>query len=264
MERRSKKRECELLYGSDGALISENKVLLEMDTGCGGSLDLLRQLQSRVPAIGACQTWREIARFIRPNTTDDTLRERILAATLQLHRRHRDQQSAQVLVLLMWQVLVRSHRVGWSWDRDGEDLWQNTMLQFLRVLAECDPPCSRVSHLTRVFHKTVGRVRKQYQRAWRLAAAERAMLNAMNANQFVVHHAGFNCVDDEDELQHGLALLHRGVESGLIRETDRDLILTAGQSGISLRNLSKKIGISYDAAKKRRQRAGKRLREFSN
>jgi len=144
-------RKCEI----NGALIAGNKSEIEQATNCDECHDQLSQMQRLEPVLSERRSWPEIAGLMRSNAADNTLKEKILVAALRIHSQHRNRQSTHVLVLLMWHVLVRSHRVAWPWDADVENRWQNTFVQFLRVLAEYDPARETPSHATLLFYKTV-------------------------------------------------------------------------------------------------------------
>jgi hypothetical protein len=228
---------------------------LERELRDDGFRKLLNVLRQGHPFFRRFASWNDVVAFMRQGVSRDPEKDQVLLPILRAHAEDGDPRWRTILLVIFWPGLDAIWRRKWHWDRDPDALWANVVWAFLRSVCRLDPS-KRASRLVQkivndVFHG----LHDDYRRDWRRAARE----VATDPDELAGH-------DVEDERAAAAATLRLEQEAriealkahraaGRISDTDFLLLVGTQVYGRSLADCAHESGLTYEAAKKRQQRA---------
>ncbi len=179
----------------------------------------------------------------------------ILRAIFERHREDGDPAWRTILLLLHWHVLEiiwsRARRL----DDDGEARWANVLWAFLKAVCRLDVRQRPEGIARKIFNDTCHDLRALYRRERFRAGApwpEDDDGNPIDIADWDRGFAEFDKAQDRADLLRRLDQLRR---SGHLPEVDYLLLVGTEVYNRSLQECANETGLSYEAAKKRRQRA---------
>ncbi len=222
---------------------------------------LLEMLRRSERSFRQFQAWSEMIAFMHAGSSRDPRKNDILKAILRRHSEDRDHRWRTILLVIFWPALTSMHWQKRKWDKEKAVLWQNVLWAFLQTVCRIDIKRRDYGLVQKLVNDTAHRLYREYRRKWDQEKLEEEYALEM-------HEALANSVDDKGiaavELQmeqdaeiERLQLLER---TGLISETDLHLIVGTRIYGKSLTESAEEVGLGYQAARKRRQRAEAKIR----
>jgi hypothetical protein len=224
---------------------------------------LLLDLGRAEPAVARFADCRALVAFFHGAGGNHADKDLVLAAIVRAHARDRDPRWRSVLLAAFWpgleSLLVRrSH-----WDQDPDEVWQDLMITFLEVLCRLDPAKRSDRFAQKIVNDTAHRLHDRYERRWRLQAPETAM-----SMKELPRRADPRCtperldasIDLRELQERGTALLQRHREAGTIDDTDMAILVGTRLQGLTVADMAGRLGMTFDCAKKRRQRAEASIR----
>lgn len=216
---------------------------------------MLIELGRRSTFLDGFAGWEDVLDFMRRGTSRDPEKDRVLLPILQAHANDGDPRWRTILLAIFWPALESTCRRKRHWDRDPDALWANVVWAFLRTVCRLDP-AKRASRLVQkivndVFHG----LHDDYRRDWRRAAREVVIDPDELAGRDVEDERGAAAATLrlEQEARIGVLKAHRAAS----RINDPDFLLLLGTQvyGRPLADCARESGMTYEAAKKRQQRA---------
>jgi len=193
---------------------------------------------------------------MRRGSAQDPRKDEVLRPILVAHREDGDRRWRTVLLALFWPGLASIHGQKRSWDLDQEELWHNIVWVFLEVVCRLDPAKRPDRLVQKIYNDTIHHLHDEYRHRWNRASHE----SGVEDERLVVLAGGAEGMDIDDlvlrEAQEvELRRLRGYVALGLLSEPDLYLLVGTRVYGRPLRDCAAEIGLRYQAAKKRRQRA---------
>jgi len=226
---------------------------------------LLQRLRTSERAFRRFRSWESVAVFMRKGASDDPRKDDVLRPILAAHAADRDARWRTILLFLFWSRLKAACIRRSSLDQDAEVLWGNTVWAFLRAVCEWDIARRPDRLFQGITNTTTWRLSREYQRARRRNEIE--MLADPSVIEYLAGetvHPGFAEVDLRDEHEHRTARFSEQLKAGRITEADFHLLVGTLVYGRLLRECAEEIGLNYQLAKKRRQRAELAIRRFES
>lgn len=224
---------------------------------------LLRDLQRRNPFLRQFRAWADVIVFMREGTSQDPCKDEVLRPIFAAHAADQDPCWRAALLAIFWPGLQSIHFRKRRWDPDPEELWHNIAWTFLEVLCRIDLR-SRPERLgQKVINDTAHHLHDEYRRIWDRANRERAAdPGEMEGLSGLVTE--INTVDMElreaQELE--IRRLREHMDAGRITEADYLLLVGTRVYGKPVVDYAREMGLAYQVAKKRRQRAEAAIRRF--
>lgn len=212
------------------------------------------------PGLRAFEGPEQLLAFLWDKRASPVDKDRILAALLRLART--EPLASRVLLRAMlpglkgWaaRLLRRSPEREREPALEREELWQVlfcALLERIKTYPLKDRPGKIAANLILdTLHATVGELKRES------AALEQLGLEAPAEEELVEEEAGPVAAVDVE------APLRRAVAAGAIRQSDAELILETEVHGVPLAEVAERLDVTYNAVKKRRRRAERRLLDF--
>ncbi|MBP9032284.1 MAG: hypothetical protein KBG29_00225 [Pseudomonadales bacterium] len=228
---------------------------LERELQDDGYSKLLNVLRQGHPFFRRFPSWNEVVGFMRQGVFRASEKDQVLLPILQAHAEDGDPRWRTILLVIFWPGLEGIWRRKWHWDRDPDALWANIGWAFLRAVCRLDPS-TRASRLAQkivndVFHG----LHDDYRREWRRAAREVATDPDELADRDVEDQRDAAAAALHMEQQARIEVLRAHRAAGRINDTDFLLLLGTQVYGRPLADCARESGLTYEAAKKRQQRA---------
>jgi len=244
-------------------LREQDRRLIEREVAEAPFVELLRVLHEHAPQFKEFLCWPDVVAFMRKGTSHDSRKNDLLEVILSAYRADRDSRWPTVLLLIFWPGLESIHARKRAWDRDAEELWQNIVWTFLKILCRMDMEKRRHRLVQKIINDTAHHLHDEYRRRWRGSDCE-TLTDLESLDGIAVHHDGFD--DDKlDDLQHQDTEVKRfrwHLEGGRIGEADFQLLVGTRVYGKQVAQYAREHGLNYQVAKKRRQRAEASIRRF--
>lgn len=198
---------------------------------------------------------------MRQGSSRDTRKDLILRPILESHHACPDARWVEILLLIFWPGLHSIIGKMRGRDPDLDALWTNVEWAFTRVIYGLDP-AQRASGLAqKIYNDTAHYIRKEYavqEQRWKCqVSTESPEVDKLLAGD----DPGIADFELRDERDGQSRWLYERCHKGVISEEDRDLIDWTIVYGEPLADYCRRAGITYEVAKKRRQRALRKLRE---
>jgi len=228
---------------------------LESELHGDGYRKLLNILQQEHPFFRQFASWDGVVAFMNQGASRDPEKDQVLLPILLAHAEDGDPRWRTILLVIFWPGLEAIWRRKWHWDRDPDALWANIVWAFLRAVCRLDPS-KRASRLAQkivndVFHG----LHDDYRREWRRAAREVVTDPDELAKHDVQDERGAAAAALRLEQEAHIEVLKAHRAAGRINDPDFLLLLGTQVYGRPLAECARESGITYEAAKKRQQRA---------
>jgi len=224
---------------------------------------LLERLHQEAPFLRGFSTWGDVVAFMRKGTSEDPLKDEVLRPILAAHAEDHDSRWRTILLVIFWpglkSICLRRRRL----DPELGELWANAVWAFLRAVCRLDLAKRPERLVQKLVNDTAGCLRVEYGLARHRAAIEIPtdphLLELLAGG---AEHPGFAEVEFRDEQEGQIRRLREHLEVGRIGDTDFNLLVGTRVYGRLLRECAEEAGLTYEAAKKRRQRAEAAIRPF--
>ncbi len=216
---------------------------------------LLAGLRRQNQAFRTFKAWAEVVSHLQDRTTDGPGRDRILRPLLRANRTEADQRIQTVLLAVFWPGLVSIHRQKRSWDPNPEELWQSILCTFFEVTRRVDVAKRRERYLQKVYNDTVHRLHDRYRRLWNARNHEHAVSPTDLDAVVGADGVDTDSIDLREAQRKKVEHYRQCLHEGWITLEGFRLLLETRVHGKSLVHYARDWRISYEATKKRRQRA---------
>lgn len=221
---------------------------------------LLCQLQKQHALLRGFGDWEEVVAFMREGTSRDPSKNAVLLPIFVAHASDRDPRWRTILFVVFWPALESIHRRKRYWDSDPDALWSNIEWSFLRTVCRLDPSRRRERFVQKVFNDLVHLLHDEYRRAWDQAQQQQA-----TDPEELAEHAEDSwdaAADLRDEQAVRIKHLQTHRDAGRLSDADFLLLVGTHVYGQSLADYARQAGLTYEAAKKRHQRAMRAIGGF--
>ena len=221
---------------------------------------LLGKAQQREPFMRRFKTWHDVVAFMRAGTSVDPDKDHVLRAVLSEHIKDRDPGWRHVLLVIFWPALESIRRQKRHWDADQDELWQNLAWTFLKVVCRVNPETRPNRLVQKIFNDTVHYLYEDYSKQRR--AQEAVVLMDPESMEGVIGPEDIDLASIElrEHQEAATQRLRAYLEEGHITEADFLLLVGTRVYGRSVADYARETGGSYEAMKKRRQRAEAAIR----
>ncbi len=224
---------------------------------------LLRDLQLGNPFLRQFSTWAQIVNFMRAGTSDDPRKDEILRPILAANAARQDSRWRTILLVIFWPGLLSLHFQKRHWDEDRDGLWDNITWTFLNILPRIDVTRRPDRLVQKVINDTAHHLHDEYRRIWdRLEREESVECGELDSVAAGPEDCPFEIVLNREEEELAIRGLRDHVDAGRITEVDLFLIVSTRVYGKQVADCARELGLAYQAAKKRRQRAEEAIRRF--
>jgi hypothetical protein len=207
------------------------------------------------------RTWEQVVASMRRGTSSDPHKDEILRAIFRAHKEDQDPRWRTILLVIFWPGLESLSRRKWQWDDDRDELWQNVLWTFLRVLSRIDVDRRPARLVQKVVNDTIHHVYEEYRRRWRRVRRELASdpddVKWLGGGAINID---IDAIDLRRAHERELTRLRGHLDAGLISESDFLLLVGTRLYGETVAEHAREVGLDYEVAKKRRQRAEARIR----
>ena len=225
---------------------------------------LLRYLQRTDCFLRQFETWADVVAFMREGTSRDPSKNRVLLPILRTHSEDQDPRWRTILLVIFWPGLKSIFYKKRRWDEEEPDeLWQRIFWAFHESICRIDVT-RRSDHLVqRIYNTTIHRLYDEYERTWTRASRE----IATDPGYFEAVVCGANWIDVEAidlraAHEQKINRLREHRDAGRISDANYPLIVGTRLYGETVAEYARRVGLNYEAAKKRRQRAEAAIRRF--
>ena len=224
---------------------------------------LLRNLQRKEPFLRRFATWAAVIAFMRMGTSTDPRKDEILRPIFRRHGEDQDPRWRTILLVIFWPGLESISHRKCHWDGDPDELWQNVVWTFLRVVCRLDINRRPKRLVQKVVNDTIHDLYQGYLRRWkrtnRELLSDPAELAALAGG---VDGIAFEVACLREAHEQAIERLTTHLRAGRITEADFLLLTGTRLYGESVAEYARKAGLDYQVAKKRRQRAEAAMRRF--
>jgi hypothetical protein len=218
--------------------------------------ELLIYLQPRFSFLRRFVAWADVIAFMRSGSSRDPRKDEILRPIFGAHREDSNPRWRTILMTIFWPALKSIHIKKRHWDDDTDELWQNIVWTFLKVVCRVNVERRPNRLVQKVYCETVHHLHDEYQRIWTRAKREPAMdAAAIEALAGAVEGIDFEGIDLRKAHQREVNWLRGHLDAGRITEADFLLLVGTRLYGQSIAEYARGAGLNTEAAKKRRQRA---------
>jgi hypothetical protein len=159
---------------------------------------------------------------------------------------------------MFWPGLLSIHRKKQHWDANPDDLLQNIIWAFFKAVCRIDVDRRKHGLVQKIYNDTCHFLYDEYRHEWdRERAYDPKVLMEIAGGAADI---GFAIVERRIDQDMEISRLKELLQKGLIREVDLHLIVGTRIYGERLTDAAEKLGLNYQAAKKRRQRAEAKIR----
>ena len=251
----------------------EDRERLELEIRGSAYQALLHELQQRHPFLRRFHTWDEVISFMRDETSTDPRKDEVLRPLFEAHAEDADPRWRTILMVIFWPGLESIHWKKRSWDRDPDERWQNIVWTFLQVVCRVDVKRRSDRLASKVINDTFHHLHDEYRRIWdrteRETSVEREELEAfVDTDELNAALAGevmgvnFAALELREAQELEILRLREHLEAGRITEADFLLLVGTRVYGKPVVDYAREMGLAYQVAKKRRQRAEAAIRRF--
>jgi len=226
---------------------------------------LLRALQCDCPFFRRFVTWMDVIGFMWAGTSTDPRKDEILRPIFEAYSKDQDARWHLIILVMFMPALENLHGQKYRWDPDSEELWSNILWTALEVFSRIDIKRRPDRLVQKIYNDTFHRLFEKYLGVWRRSRREVPVdwdeLVALADIREAMAHAGkFECINFfthgfREEKENEIRQLLKHLEAGRITEDDFLLLVGTKVYDGSIATYAPKVGLSYEAAKKRRQRA---------
>lgn len=234
---------------------NRDRIALEREVCRPAYAPLLAALQQRTPEVAELSSWPAVAAFVQERGVRGYDADAVLRPIVEIHLTTVDNKASTVLLLICMQELAGIHRARRHWKPGTRKRWQLICECFLRSLQRLDP-AQRTERLgQKLLNDTARSLYDECARDWVRNARFETVDPDILAATVGIEDAAFDDVDRRHLRDQTDRRVRSAVKSGAICRRDSYLILGTRIYGVRLGGAAEQLGIGYEAAKKRRQRA---------
>ena len=217
---------------------------------------LLQQLQQEYPFYRNFANWSDVLSFMRKGTSDDPLKDEVLRPILAAHAGDNDHHWRTVLLVIFWPGLKSLCIRRRKWGLRCQELWSLDVWAFLEAVCTLDLTQRSYRLAQRLINDTTWRLSLEYRKERRQATFE----ITTDPEELVplagyAEDSGFKELDYRQEQEALIKQFSEYLQTGLISDIDFGLLVGTFVYGKCIRECAEEAGISFQLAKKRRQRA---------
>lgn len=222
--------------------------------------ELLSRLKEKARYFRRFGTWADVVACLHGRTSKHPENDEILRPIFQAHAEDGDARWWHILTVVFWPGLLSLHWRLREREPDADDRWQDIHCAFLETLSRINLEKRSYRLVQKVFNDTLHRLLKEYSRREERMGREYAtdpdkVNELLGAND----HVGFEEVEWLDEQEAKLIRLRHHLDMGTISEEDYELLVATRIDGKLVKEYARDVGLNFQAAKKRRQRAEKAI-----
>jgi hypothetical protein len=217
---------------------------------------LLRKLKRREAEARTFGSWGEVAAFMHAGTSDDPKKDAILRAIALSREEDEHPLWSSALLRFFWPGLLTLFKKRWRWDPNPDELWQTIVAEFLEAVKRLDVRRRRERIASKLVNDTYSRVYRAYEPQWRRQEHERAV-DPEKIEPLMPGTTGIDlaAIELREVQEREIARYRAAFDAGVIGEEDFLLLVATCVYGKSVADYAREIGRSYQALKKKRQRA---------
>ena len=168
-----------------------------------------------------------------------------------------------VLTLVFFPVLTANLVTRRHWRTCKEEMCSDLYWALTGALADVDPSSRQSEIVRQVINRTLGRFRQLCEKEWNHARRERASADLVHtAKEPNGPDLRLVALEERDEARWVLGRLRGMAERSAISREDLKLVLDTRMQEVNLQDAATARGLTYQAAKKRRQRAETAIRNL--
>lgn len=225
---------------------------------------LLGEITLNHPAYAAYRSWGAVAGKVCGGRPSEQEEDALVAPLLAIYASGEDERWGTVLCAVCFRWLVSMHLPRSWWMEGPEDVWQELVVLFLDTCRRLGVKGIESGVRRRLVSDTQRRLYDIAQRgrraAERIAGTEPAIL-ASAVDPRMEPHAAELRMEFRERIQDLDERLRRHLDEGTIAAIDHAIVVGTRVLGRSLTEQAALLGIGAEAAKKRRQRAERAMRE---
>jgi len=212
--------------------------------------ELLDKLAKEHTFFATFSTWMDVVAFLRESESSGE-KDSLLRVMFENHVIDNDPRWRTLLLVAFWPGLKALCNREKSWGVSYPERWSNTVFSFISTICKLDPARRRHRFTQKIMNDTIHVLRIEREEALKLAAKEVSTDND-ELDLFVD--------ENNDEVFTAVGDLRELMENGELSKNEFHLIVDTQVHDKPLHQVASELGISYQNAKKARQRAMKRLR----
>jgi len=239
------------------------KANLQNDIKTPSFKNIFRKHHPRIDQTGNLISPESVITFLHtPDLEKLELKDRILFGIFTAFKIDPDPLWMSFITLIFLPMLSKLYNQKSFYEDSGdtEELWQQLNWCFLQTIHNLDPDRRPSGIASKVKSDTSKRLYEHYSAQWESRKAYRGMVDFVREIEPIVRehqlHRRHPFPADEDETQmERLDELSVCLKAGVIKDSEYQLLVATEVERHRLRCLAQRYGISYEALKKRRQRA---------
>jgi len=240
-----------------------DRAQLEQEIETSGYQMLLRNLHRRNSFLRQFASWADVIAFMRSGTTKDLRKDEVLRPILTAHAEDKDPRWRTLLLAIFWLGLESIHFQRRGWDSDDDDRWQTIVWTFLKIIHRLDVKRRPARLFQKILNDTVQHYYDEIKKVWPRSSHE-VLAGPEEIESFAggTYDIGIAIFEFREEKGPEIRRLREHMEAGRISDADFLLLVGTKVYGASLSDYARELGIDYQVAKKRRQRAEATIKRF--
>ena len=221
----------------------------------------LQILKVEFPAFERFDTWVHVFEFLLDRSVSDPSKDDVIRPLVWSLQRENAPELNTVLLLVFWPALSNLAGKKSAWDSDADALWHDLQWAFLEAIHGLDVVAKPCGLAARMYSATASNLRTHYRREW-IHESREVLVAGRTAREDLEQMPDEDGPDIERRALGSLAVdgLERAYRSGRLTHGNFRLIRAVDLDGVSLEEFAQANGLTYEAAKKRHQRALVKLR----
>ena len=232
--------------------------------------NLFRRHHPRIDPTGNLNSPESVITFLQtPDPAQRDLKDRILFGIFTAFRIDPDPLWSSFLTLIFLPMLSKLYNQKSFYEDSGdtEDLWQQLYWCFLQSVHSLDPSRRPTGIAAKIKNDTRKRLYEHYRALWESHRAYNGMVDFVREIEPIVREHQLQRrhpfpTDEEETRMERLDELSVCLKARVIRDSEYQLLVAAEVEGFPLSCLAQRYGISYEALKKRRQRALSAIQKY--
>jgi len=243
------------------SLPREERILLFRDLQTETAHALLRKAQRRDQRFPQFTSWDEAIAFMHNAKEDAREKDAILRAIFSCRSEDGHPTWGTVLLLFFWPGLLSLFRRTFRYDPDKDERWRAITATFLESVKRLDVERRPDRIASKLMNDTRSYLYEKYDRIWTHQDRQRQQEPGFWKRHMKSTATGHGKAgrDHHESAESVMQLLRKARAAGVLDEHDRYLLIGTILYGKSLADCACEIGLTYEAAKKRRQRAYRSL-----
>jgi len=226
-------------------------------------MKLLKRLKRKERFYRQFESWPDVIEFMDVSSSEDHCKDDVLRPIFREQGKNGDQRWNVILLVIFWPRLEALYWKKCAWDRDHDERWQTLMCVFYEVVSLINLKKRPDRLAQKVINDTYHRLHDEYRRRWRRMGRERPV-----EDEELQKRAGceagidFTAIELREAQEAEIKRLKEHMEAGRLKEKDFTLLVSTRIHGQSLADFVRDSGLTYNCAKKRRQRAEAKIRRY--